>query len=157
MQYLKSRNIYKNVRRVNISFLPNLKTIMNLKKNFGRWSHLTGEIYLFEVTFPLILVSNECLTFYRHTSHTSTDILDLLTQNAIVLPCLPKHSTHFLQQLGPYFFKSLKHFWREACQRWMNHNYFPSNPRKLGLAQLRELLISAWKESTTAQNAIVSF
>lgn len=53
-----------------------------------------------------------------HTSHTSADrLLELAANNDFVLFCLPSHSTHFLQPLDRCFFKSLKHFWHEACQQ----------------------------------------
>lgn len=93
-----------------------------------------------------------------HTSHTSADkLLDLAASNDIILLCLPSHSTHFLQPLDRCFFKSLKHFWYQACQQWMDNHSFPSNLRKLGRAQMGELLSSAWSESATAKNGIVSF
>lgn len=93
-----------------------------------------------------------------HTSHTSADkLLDLAAKNDIILLCLPSHSTHFLQPLDRCFFKSLKHYWFQACQRWFDAHSFPGNPRKLGRAQVGELLTSAWKESATAQNGIAGF
>lgn len=93
-----------------------------------------------------------------HTSHTSADrLLDLAAENDIILLCLPSHSTHFLQPLDRCFFKSLKHFWNLACQRWMSNHSAPNNPRKLGRAQFGELLSYAWTESATSRNGIVSF
>lgn len=93
-----------------------------------------------------------------HTSHTSaTKLLELAAQHDIELLCLPSHSTHYLQPLDRCFFKSLKHHWFQACQNWMDTHSFPEKPRKLGRAQVGELLTSAWRESANSKNGISCF
>lgn len=89
-----------------------------------------------------------------HTSHTSADrLLELAANNDIVLFCLPS-STHFLQTLDRCFFKSLKHFWHEACQQWISNH--PSRTI-ITRAQFGDILKPAWKESATSHNGAVSF
>lgn len=93
-----------------------------------------------------------------HTSHTSADkLLELAAEHDIELLCLPSHSTHYLQPLDRCFFKSLKHHWFQACQKWMDTHSFPDKPRKLGRAQLGELLNSAWRESANSKNGTSCF
>lgn len=90
--------------------------------------------------------------------------LELATANDIILICLPSHTTHYLQPLDRSFFRSLKHYFKEACNSWMINHYRPNNPhsevdnlRKIGRLQFGELLFKAWGQAATPQNAISGF
>lgn len=99
-----------------------------------------------------------------HTSHMSVLALELATANDIILIYLPSHTTHYLQPLDRSFFRSLKHYFKEACNSWMINHYRPNNPhsevdnlRKIGRLQFGELLFKAWGQAATPQNAISVF
>lgn len=54
----------------------------------------------------------------RHTAHTSFDVLGCIsTRNDIILLCLPRHTTHFLQPLERTFLKSLKAIFTRSAIR----------------------------------------
>lgn len=89
-----------------------------------------------------------------HTSHSSSvHMLEFAEKNGIILVCLPSHTTHYLQPLDRSVFKSIKHYFYSAVEKWQR-----SHPdRKLGRLQFGELLQECWGKAATPGNAVSGF
>lgn len=89
-----------------------------------------------------------------HSSHCSNvEMLEFAEENEIILICLLSHTTHFLQPLDRTFFKSLKCFYYDECNKFITTN--PS--RKLSRLQFGKILASAWNKSASVSNATSGF
>jgi hypothetical protein len=91
-----------------------------------------------------------------HSSHVSDNgILNFANENYILLLCLYSysHSTHYLQPLGRKFFKSLKHYFHEACQTWTMAN----EQQKITRLQFGQLLSKAWVRSAITGKGVSGF
>ena len=60
-------------------------------------------------TRPVLLIQD------GHSSHVSTELVDLARENNIYLLCLPSHTSHILQPLDVGCFKSFKANFSKAC------------------------------------------
>ena len=62
---------------------------------------------------PLLLVLD------GHTSHYQPELIRYAWENAVILVCLPPHTTHKTQPLDTSVFRSLKHNWNdEECHQF---------------------------------------
>ncbi|GBM71039.1 hypothetical protein AVEN_272385-1 [Araneus ventricosus] len=80
-------------------------------------------------------------------------MLQLAEQNAIILLCLPPHTSHWLQPLDRSFFNSLKTNYYAACDNFLKNH--PS--RKINRLQFGNLLNSAWVKSAHVEIGIEGF
>jgi hypothetical protein len=88
-----------------------------------------------------------------NSSHVSDiDILGFVNENDIVILCLPRHSTPYLQPLDRSFFKSLKLNFHEACQTWI----MSKETQKIIRLHFG-LLAKAWRTSATTVNGVSGF
>jgi hypothetical protein len=79
--------------------------------------HLKHLTWLKDHLFPRKPSGKVFIVLDGNSSYVSDiDILDFTNENDIVLLCSPIHSTHYLQPLDRNFFKSLEHYFYEACQ-----------------------------------------
>jgi hypothetical protein len=133
--------------------LPPLFTVIISKKS----SYVTSEVFMTWLknhSLPRKPIGKVLIVLDGHSSHVSDiDILDFANENDIVLLCLPSHSTHYLQPLDRSFFKSLKHYFLEACQTWITSN----EQRKIIRLQSGQLLSKAWGRSATTGNGVSGF
>ena len=76
-------------------------------------------------------------------------VIDFAISKGIYLLSLPPHVTNKLQPLDRSFFKSLKAYFNNACQRWMRNH--PG--RCIKTKHLGELLKEAYLKAATPENA----
>lgn len=76
-----------------------------------------------------------------------------VTENEIILLCLPSHTTHFLQPLDRPFFKPLKTFWQKAVTNWI----IGHPGRRLIRYQFGDLLYNAQNLAATINNGTSGF
>ena len=90
------------------------------------------------------------LIFDVHNTHTKClAVIDFAISKRIYLLSLPPHVTNKLQPLGRSFFKPLKAYFNNACQRWMRN--LPG--RCIKTEHLGELLKEAYLKAATPENA----
>lgn len=89
-----------------------------------------------------------------HASHCKDpNVLDKASNLGIEMLCLPPHSTHKCQPLDVSYFKSLKHFYNEACRNFVRHH--PG--RHITKEDFGDIFRQAWDKSTTTGNLTSGF
>jgi hypothetical protein len=89
-----------------------------------------------------------------HSSHSnSIELLDLARDNAVIIICLPSHTTQALQPLDRSFFRSLKIYFNAEANSWMLRN----KSRTLTRYQVGDLIGRAWGKAATNGNALSGF
>ena len=90
------------------------------------------------------------LIFDGHNTHAKClTVIDFAISKGIYLLSLPPHVTNKLQPLDCSFFKPLKAYFNNACQRWMRNH--PG--RCIKTEHLGELLKEAYLKAATPENA----
>jgi hypothetical protein len=80
-------------------------------------------------------------------------VFEKASELGIEMLCLTPHSTHKCQPLDVSYFKSLKHFYNEACR-----NFVRQHPRKgITKEDFGDLLKPAWDKSATVGNLTSGF
>jgi hypothetical protein len=80
-------------------------------------------------------------------------VLEKASQLGVEMLCLSPHSTHKYQPLDVSHFKSLKHFYDEACR-----NFVRQHPGKgITKEDFGDLLKLAWEKSATVKNLTSGF
>ena len=88
-----------------------------------------------------------------HVSHYTPDVLQLASNEGIVLFCLPPHTIHLLQPLDNGTFSSLKSHWRKECQL-----FYSQNPGKvLNRYNFNSVFHRAWIQGMSISNVISCF
>jgi hypothetical protein len=83
-----------------------------------------------------------------HSSHCkNSDVLDKASRLGVEMRAYPPHTTHNCQPLDVSYFKSLKHFYNDACR-----NFIRQHPGRRLTKDFGELLKLAWDKSATAGN-----
>ncbi|XP_031327277.1 tigger transposable element-derived protein 2-like [Photinus pyralis] len=131
---------------------PGSMVFMNQKS-----SYINAELFLKwfrECFLPKKRPGKALLILDGHTSHCNAiELLDLATENDVVLLCLPSHTTQALQPLDRCFFKPLKTYFFQEAKSWMIQN----KDRKLSRTTIARLIGVAWGKSATVANAISGF
>ena len=97
-----------------------------------------------------LLITKHCLNFDGHNTHIKClAVIDFAISKGIYLLSLPPHVTNKLQPLDRSFFKPLKAYFNNACQRWMRNH--PA--RCVKTEHLGELLKEAYLKAATPENA----
>ncbi|XP_072378888.1 uncharacterized protein [Diabrotica undecimpunctata] len=90
-----------------------------------------------------------------HASHMSNaDMLQIASDNDIILLCLPSHTIHYLQPLDRVVFKPFKTYFKDACQQLVTRR---SGTGRITREDFGELLQSAWSRSATVRLATTAF
>lgn len=90
-----------------------------------------------------------------HASHmNSADMLQVASDNDIIIVCLPSHTTHYLQPLDRVVFKPFKTYFKDACARLVATR---RGTGRITREDFGELLNSAWSRAATVQLATSSF
>ena len=90
------------------------------------------------------------LIFDGHNTHIKClAVIDFAISKGIYLLSLPPHVTNKLQPLDRSFFKPLKAYFNNACQRWMRNH----SDRCIKTEHLGELLKEAYLKAATPKNA----
>lgn len=131
---------------------PGSKVVMSKKS-----AYVNAEIFfewLRDHFLPRKPLGTVMLILDGHTSHSSSvQMLGFAEMNSIILMCLPSHTTHYLQPLDRSVFKSLKHHFYSAVEKWQRNH----PDRKLGRLQFGELLQDCWGKAATPGNAVSGF
>jgi hypothetical protein len=93
------------------------------------------------------------LSFLMDIHHTMSVTLCFWILGMKTTLCLPSHSTHYLQPLDRSLFKSLKHYFHEACQTCMMSN----EQWKITRLKFGQILSEDLGRSATAGNGISGF
>jgi hypothetical protein len=89
-----------------------------------------------------------------HTTHTKNlKAIDFARDNGIVMLSFPPHCTHRMQPLDVAFFKPLKVYYNQACDRWLRNH--PG--RTITTFQVSELFGEAYAKSATMTTAANGF
>lgn len=89
----------------------------------------------------------------NHSSHRSLQAIEYCKENFIHLLTIPPHSSHRLQPLDRCYFKPLKVFYAEECDRWLTNN--PG--RQITHFQIAGLLGRAYERCSTMEKGVKSF
>ncbi|XP_063226226.1 uncharacterized protein LOC134533020 isoform X1 [Bacillus rossius redtenbacheri] len=120
-------------------------------------AYVTSEIFMdwLENHFlPRKPAGKTLLILDGHASHMNCfKMLEFCVLNDIILLCLPSHTTHYLQPLDRSYFKPLKTYFYQACQKWMLAN----ENRKITRFQFGALLSSVWSLAATVANGVAGF
>ena len=94
------------------------------------------------------------LMAHLHSSHmNSYEMLENTQANNIILLCLPSHTTHFLQSLDRSYFKSLKSYFKRACDEFIR-----ANPgKRIEGRYFEKLLADSWTRAATTNIGISGF
>lgn len=96
---------------------------------------------------PVLLVLD------NHSSHISIEAVMFCRQNSIHLLSLPPHSSHKMQPPDKCFFKPLKEYFSQMCDKWLlNH---PG--RVITQYQVAELFGEAYETAATMGKGITGF
>lgn len=134
--------------------LPNGSNVYMNKKS----SYINSELFLrwFKEHFlpKKPKTGKTILILDGHTSHSnSIDLLDLATENDVIIICLPSHTTQALQPLDRSFFKPLKTFYNQEANAWILRN----KERTITRLQVGSLIGQAWGKAATVGNATSGF
>lgn len=131
---------------------PGSKVVMSKKS-----AYVNAEIFfewLSDHFLPRKPLGTVMLILDGHTSHSSSvQMLEFCEMNGIILVCLPSHTTHYLQPLDRSVFKSLKHHFYSAVEKWQRNH----PDRKVGRLQFGDLLQDCWGKAATPANAVSGF
>ena len=98
-------------------------------------------------TRPVLLIED------GHSSHVSTELIELARENGVHLLCLPAHTTHILQPLNVGVFKSFKVHFSKGC-----HRYLCSHPGQVITTEIiASLLKEAWHQALIPVNVMSGF
>lgn len=88
-----------------------------------------------------------------HSSHFQPSVIERAAKEAVIVFCLPPHTTHLTQPLDKGCFGPLKMYWREEC--WQ---YTTANPsRIITRYQFSSLFARAWFKGMTMKNIVGGF
>lgn len=89
----------------------------------------------------------------NHTSHTSLKAVLFAREHNIQMLSLSPHSSHKTQPLDRCFFKPLKDFYSQACEKWLLCN--PG--RTITQYQIAQLFSQAYEKAASIGKAVTSF
>jgi len=81
------------------------------------------------------------------------NVLVFAAENDIILLCLRRHTTHYLQTLDQTFVQPLKTFWQQTVNNWICSN----TVRKTKRLQFSTLSTAAWNQAATVGNRSAGF
>ena len=88
-----------------------------------------------------------------HASHKSLAAIDYAWENAVIIICLPPHSTHQMQPLDRTIFGPLKSAYNAECDKWMVRH--PG--RRISQYDVGELFNEAYLKAASMKNAVSGF
>ncbi|XP_063241227.1 uncharacterized protein LOC134541602 [Bacillus rossius redtenbacheri] len=105
--------------------------------------------------FQKFRVAGRCLIVLDgHSSHKSIQALEFCEKNLISIICLPSHTTHRLQPLDRSFFKPLKTFYNETCNKFVQQH---GGERKITKFNFGGIFRIAWSQAATSRIAESGF
>ncbi|XP_031336978.1 tigger transposable element-derived protein 1-like [Photinus pyralis] len=130
-------------------------TVIKMNK---KSAYITTELFMDWMTqhfIPRKPTGKNLLVLDGHASHmNSADMLQIASDNDIIIVCLPSHTTHYLQPLDRVVFKPFKTYFKDACAKMVSTR---RGTGKITRDDFGELLNSAWSRSATVQLATSSF
>ncbi|KAK9685537.1 DDE superfamily endonuclease [Popillia japonica] len=124
------------------------------KKN----AYITTELFMKWMTqhfIPRKPAAKNFLVLDGHASHmNSADMLQVASDNDIIIVCLPSHITHYLQPLDGVVFKLFKTYFKDARGKLVSTR---RGMGKITRHDFGELLNSTWSRAATVQLAISAF
>ena len=88
-----------------------------------------------------------------HSTHFQPSVVRMAAKEAVILFCLPPHSTHLTQPLDKGCFGPLKSAWKGVC-----HGFLAKNPGKVVTRyEFSALFGKAWTRSMNMTNVIAGF
>lgn len=96
---------------------------------------------------PVLLIMD------NHSSHESLEAVNYCRENFIHMLTIPPHSSHRIQPLDRCYFKALKTFYADECDRWLT-----TNPgRQITHFQVARLLAKAYERCSTMNRGVKGF
>lgn len=96
---------------------------------------------------PILLILD------NHSSHTSLEAVNFCRENFIHLLTIPPHSSHRIQPLDRCYFKPLKTFYADECDKWLM-----TNPgRQITHFQVAKILGRAYERCSTMDKGVKAF
>ncbi|XP_069703714.1 uncharacterized protein [Periplaneta americana] len=89
-----------------------------------------------------------------HASHKSLSALQFCEEHDIHMVCLPSHTAHRLHPLDRPFFKHLKSYYDDECNKFLCNT---EEERKISKLSFGRIFKEAWLKSTTPANAEAGF
>lgn len=130
-------------------------TVMKMNK---KSAYITTELFMNWMTqhfIPRKPAGKNILVLDGHASHmNSADMLQVASDNDIIIVCLPSHTTHYLQPLDRVVFKPFKTYFKDACAKLVSTR---RGTGKITRDDFGALLNSAWSRAATVQLATSAF